>query len=471
MPHLAWVVLSFSVYVTVVALVYWPGQVDPDTLDELTEAATGHFQDFHTPLLSLLFRGPYLLGFTSPGWILVASLFTLLVGFYLILRVRFPRAVAAVLAMLCCTWPPVLSWAVHVGRDTWCIAFALVVFGSAARMARMRDRQRTTNLVVCLVSAALCSFSWQISLVPLLVLFALLAYRLLPPAVSWRRVLALAAGLVVILVLYGFQFGAEKAINTTFVSPQRSTFIYDLAQMSKAEGKVLFPRDVRVPHTNTMADIRRVAQTGTIDPIVFGPKHFIDFSLTPAQASSLQHAWSSAVTDNPGVYLDERARIGLALLAVDRPSFWTFQSSPNDATQLPVSPTLRQYGLDFLSLFSTGGNLYGDVLYTGWIYLGFLVAAVPVLLRRRQPGDDEVAAFAIAMILFQFVIIFTIPGLAYRYEYPIVVAGTAVLPVLLPWRWSAGRRNQRGRASPATTLGTEKVPRQPPRVGSAKRSG
>jgi hypothetical protein len=95
---------------------------------------------------------------------------------------------------------------------------------------------------------------------------------------------------------------------------------------------------------------------------------------------------------------------------------------------------LRQYGIDYLEQFSSGTNVYGDVLYSGWIYVGVLVAAVPLLLRRRLRGDVEVAAFAGAMALFQIVIIFTVPALIYRYEFPIVVAGTAVLSVLLPWR-------------------------------------
>ncbi len=295
------VVVSFVTYVTVAALFFWPGQTDPDTLDEINEATTGHFSNFHTPLLSAIFRVPYLLGLTSPGWILVVSMFTLLIGFYLVLRVRFGCLAATVLAMLLCTWPPVLSWAVHVGRDTWCIALLLVVFGSAARMVRMGTRQRTTNLVACLVSAALCSFSWQIALIPLFALFALLAYRLLPSFMGPRRTLAIATGLLGCVLLYGIQVGAEKAINTKSANPQQSTLIYDLAQMSKSENKVLFPQDVLVPHKNTMADIRRVVQTGVIDPIVFGPGHFVDFFLKPAQVSSLQHAWTSAVTGDPGV--------------------------------------------------------------------------------------------------------------------------------------------------------------------------
>jgi hypothetical protein len=436
LPDQTWVVTSFLIYVVAAALFFWPGQTDPDTSDEINEAATGHFVNWHTPLLSALWRGPYRLGVSSPGWVLVVSLFTMLVGFYLILRVRFPRGAATVLAMLCCTWPPVLSWAVHIGRDAWCAALGMAAFGFAARLARMGRQQRTTNLTACLVCAALCSFAWQIAVAPLLVLFVLLAHRLLPSSLARRRAVVIPAGFVGCIVLYGVQDAAEAALGTQSTHPEQALYIYDLAQLSKAQDTLLFPATVIVPHENTLEDLRRVP-AGSLAPIVYGRKRLIDFGperLSPTQASSLQHAWFSAIAGDPVGYVNERVRLGLALMAVDQPSFWTYQVPPDTPTQLPISATLRQYGIDYLEQFSTGVNVYGDVLYTGWIYFGVLVAAVPLLLRRRLLGDVEVAAFAGAMALFQFVIIFTIPALIYRYEYPIVVAGTAVLPVLLPWR-------------------------------------
>jgi hypothetical protein len=442
------VIASFLIYVAVVALFFWPGQTDPDAWDEANEAATSHLMNWHTPLLSALWRGPYHLGFSSTGWVLVASLLTMLVGFYLILRVRFARGAATVMAILCCSWPPVLSWAVHIGRDAWCIALGMAAFGFAARLARLGRRQRTMNLVLCLVCAALSSFAWQIALAPLLVLFALLAYRLLPSSSgrrlpSWlgrRWVVAVATGIVGCIVLYGVQDVAEAALGTKSTHPEQALYVYDLAQLSKAEGTLLFPHDVIVPHENTLADLRNIPN-GLFAPIVFGKGRLIDFGptgVTSAQVSSLRHAWISAVTDHPVAYLRERVQVGLALMAIDRPSFWTYQyptQYPADTrTQPPVTSAFRQYGIDYLEQFSSDTNLYGDLLYTAWIYFGVLVAAVPLLLRRRLRGDVEVASFAAAMVLFQIVIIFTIPAVIYRYEYPIVVAGTAVLPVLLPWR-------------------------------------
>jgi hypothetical protein len=238
-------------------------------------------------------------------------------------------------------------------------------------------------------------------------------------------------------VLYGAQDVAETALGTKKTHPEQALYIYDLAQLSKAEGTLLFPNDVVVPHQNTLEDLRNVP-TGMLAPIVYGKGRLIDFGPTrtrPAQVSSLKNAWISAVTHHPLAYMRERLKVGLALMSVDSPSYWTFQyPALYPQTQLPVSGALRQYGIDYLEQFSSGVNVHGDVLYTAWIYLGVLVAAIPLLLRRRLRGDVELAAFSGAMILFQIVIVFTIPAVIYRYEYPIVVAGTAMLPVLLPWR-------------------------------------
>ena len=91
--------VAFALYTASVAIAFWPGQMDPDTIDELQSAATGQFNNWHTPLLSALWRGPYLLGLRSPGWVLAISVFSMLVGFYLLLRVRFRRAASAVIAI------------------------------------------------------------------------------------------------------------------------------------------------------------------------------------------------------------------------------------------------------------------------------------------------------------------------------------------------------------------------------------
>ena len=82
---------TFAIVSATISIVFWPGLMDADTLGEFQQAATGKFTDWHTPILSALWRIPYLLGLKSPGWVLFIGVFTLLVGFYLVLRVRFSR--------------------------------------------------------------------------------------------------------------------------------------------------------------------------------------------------------------------------------------------------------------------------------------------------------------------------------------------------------------------------------------------
>jgi hypothetical protein len=122
-----------------------------------------------------------------------------------------------------------------------------------------------------------------------------------------------------------FPRAAEAALGTKCTHPEQALYIYDLAQLSKAEDTLLFPHEVIVPHANTLSDLRRTP-AGLLAPIVYGRGRLIEFGpeLGPAQVSSLQHAWISAVTGGPVGYVSERARLGLALMAVDHP-FWTYQ--------------------------------------------------------------------------------------------------------------------------------------------------
>ncbi len=426
--------VAFALYTASVAIVFWPGQMDPDTIDELQSAATGQFNNWHTPLLSALWRGPYLLGLRSPGWVLAISVFSMLVGFYLLLRVRFRRAASAVIAIACFTWPPVLSWGVHDGRDTWFIALLMCAFGFTARLMRMGPNQSRLNLVASLICAYLCAATWEIALAPLLALFFLTAFIVLPARTRHRVFTAGAVGLVGCITIYGTQAGLEAAIHTTQEHPQQVVYEYDLAQMSRLEGRVLFPRQVLVPHRKALAYFKTIP-VGTFDGIVFGPQAVVQDQVG-SNEGALQHAWLDAVLHNPIGYLEERTDLVLAELAITQPSFWTWQPSPDTPQFRPLSVSLRSDGEDFLEKFAVGGNLYGDVLYTVWVYVVILGVSIPVLLRRSRssPPALVVAAFAIGLFMLGVVLFFASPILIYRIAYPFVVGGTVVAPLLLPSR-------------------------------------
>jgi len=466
-PTALWVVPVFCGATALVALYYWPGQLDPDTIDAIDQASSGHYNDLHSPLLSALWRVPYMLGVTSPGWVMAATVFTLLLGLYLVLRVRFGPIVSTVVALVCLAWPPVLSWGIHVGRDTWFVALLLAAFGFAARLVRMGRPQRWFNLVASLACAFLCAASWQIALVPLAVLFVVLAAHLLP-RMRGRRLVAVGAAVVTCLAVYGVQQGLLAALHTASKYPQQSTYVYDLAQLSKAEHKDLIPPQLRVKGRPTFAVIENEVKVGTYDPLVFGPGRVILFGLDARQESILQHAWTTAVTGDLGGYLKERADLLWAQLAITEPSFWTWQSHPDPRGYQPLDGGLHADGLQWLENFSAGGNLRGDAMYDVWAYLLVSTLSIPYLLWRRRGADGVVAALGVAMLVFTVALFFTTPALLYRFAYPIVVVGTVTLPVLVPRRRGA-RRGDEGEPArhedadaEATVSAGEEAPAPPP---------
>ncbi|MBV8463830.1 MAG: hypothetical protein JO368_11080, partial [Acidimicrobiales bacterium] len=163
--------------------VFWPGSMDPDTLDELHEAASGRYSDWHTPLLSALWRGPYLLGLRSPGFVLFGSLMCLQVGLYLILRVRFGRVWSVALSSACLLFPPITGFAVHNGRDAWFAALLVAAFGLLTRAARTEGRARGWALALSIVASLLVAAARQNAYPTLAVLYAAAAALMIPARV------------------------------------------------------------------------------------------------------------------------------------------------------------------------------------------------------------------------------------------------------------------------------------------------
>jgi hypothetical protein len=427
------VVSALLLATTAASVVYWPGQIDPDTVDELREAATGKYADWHSPLVSALWRIPYLLGFHSPGWVLAVAVFSLLVGLYLIVRIRFGRALSTVLAIICLAYPPVLSWTIHVGRDAWFIAGLVGAMGFAARAARMGRPSWRVNLPLSLVLALVCSASRQNGILVVCIVFATWAALLMPATLSHRRPAIAGTAVLASVLVLGIQMLIQRELGTLATHPEQALYEYDLAQLSQQEGVDLFPASVRIPHRNTMAAIRQV-QTGTYDTLVWGRRAVIKPFLDASNVDRLRRAWEHAVLHDPGGYVRERSALLGAELSITRPSAWVFE--PSWANKLPpVSPTLEHAGEEYFQAFAVdGNNAYGGPLYTVWVYVLILAAAVPVLVRRRTRPDWVAAALCGALFVEVGTLFFFSPDLLYRFAYPLVVGGVVMVPVLVPRR-------------------------------------
>ena len=138
-------------------------------------------------------------------------------------------------------FPPVLSWTVHIGRDTWFVVSLLCAFGFVARAVRLGPAYWRSNIAAALGFAFICCASLQIAVIPLFVLFVAIAGVALPTSVRRRKLVVTAVRDRCLRSPCRSQFAIERIIRTESQHPEQAIYVYDLAQLSHAEGKNLFP--------------------------------------------------------------------------------------------------------------------------------------------------------------------------------------------------------------------------------------
>ncbi|MBO0728137.1 MAG: hypothetical protein J2P57_02685 [Acidimicrobiaceae bacterium] len=442
------VAAALGAVAVLITLVYWPGTIDPDTTASLHNAATGHYTDWHAPVLEMLWHLPYRIGLHSPGWVLFADVYTLLLAFYLILRVRLSRVWASVFAVICCAFPPVLTWTIHIGNDTWFAAGILCAFGFVARVARTNGGARTWSIVGAVWFAAIASAARHNAVPAVLVLFVALFAVVYPKWPHWRRIVVCGLGLLGTVGLLLVQYGVQSAVGTASTHPVQSTYYYDLAQMSKEEHKVLLPPELdpgqSLATIDTSIDVHGAYALFFGKLFSYGP--VVHFPVEGQAFTTLQKTWKHAVLHDRGAWLRERARVGVWMLSIGHPSFLLY-SAPAQGYP-PAFPSLNRAGFKYLTALAEGpvtpfgNNQYGDFLYDGWIYALISVAGAIVLWRRTK-AERVISGLTIAMLLYTIVLAFAGPGELYRYIYPLVATGSVVLVLLLaPLASNLWRRRQ-----------------------------
>ena len=446
-----------------VSLSFWPGHMDPDTLDELTEGIHNSYTNWHAPILSAMYRVGWLLGLGNPGWVLLAGVLTLAVGFYLVLRVRLSRPWAACVAILCMLFPPVLAWEIQVGVDAWFAGFALCGFGLAARAWRTRGWSRWISLVGALVFAFLVLATRPTGLPVVLILCCALAFLALGRVRRWRLTIVIATGVVASVALLGSQMAIDSLLRTADLHPDEVVYVYDLAMMSREEGRVLLPADID-PAQN-LAQIVDASNTDSIDGLLFGSGSFIRVPLSGPQYTTLRAAWITAILHDPGAYLHERAAITLRLIMVTGPPLWVTQWPQFNPGYSALLPTVNTGAMNYLLAFTQGrDNALGGIIFTGWAYLILLLAEAIWLLRRRNPAERVLGLLAAALLLYTAAVCIGSPGVVYRYVYPAVTGATVLSALILAMAISSGvsRFRARGVGAAASATGSPPPPPLPP---------
>jgi hypothetical protein len=473
-----WAPIAFLVAVAVLlSLVVWPGHMDADALQQMSQAKTGHFNDWYAPILDWLWGQLFRLG-GSPGIVLLCSVVIILLSIHQLLRVCLSRWVAAIVACAIAIFPPVFGFLGSLQRDVWFAAFTLAAYASLLRGWSKPARARYGWMAVSLAAVWLSMASRQNGFAAVIPAVILVWYRLLdlrrtgssgvpeeprpvaslpspdsPPLASGanghdtvrpgarpalrhrvaRSLAVVLLSLVTFLSFYETQhLLTYDAIGAVHSSPQQEIYEEDLAGMSLRLHTMLLPRSVFAAQ-QSLAVLRRFYSPYTVIPLLSGPNHPLVTYADSAMEHQLQTAWVHNVLNHPGTYFRVRWQLWTMEIGWSGPSFEPYHPGidANPWGYRPTFPTLERFDLAYLRTFSLPG-LLGGPLFRPWAYLVVsLVLGLSLARRKRAAPVRIIGWMALGTVLYTLTYSLLADANAFRWNWLLVIVTMIAIVVWL----------------------------------------
>lgn len=417
------------------AAVNYPGSLSFDSFVQLFEGRSANYGGWHPPVMSWLLG---LFDAIVPG----AGLFMLFdtalaFGALLSLLWLRPRtgwgAVAAAVAIVCL--PQLFLYQAIIWKDVLfadaCLAGFVCLAWAAARW--QTRRLRFTMLAASVLFLALATLARQNGAVIVPCAAAALGWIAYACEKRWRSAAAYAAGglaLVALVVLAG-----NAALQTRVDEDSDGTAgqfkllaLYDLVGMTKSDPALPLPV-LNESAPELAARIRddgvRLFTPARNDTLV-GSQPLQDV-FTDTDDDVVMAQWREAALDHPGLYLGLRARLfGWVFTTPDLGLCYAIhvgaEGDPLRIKTLGMRPRFdaRDRWLQGLGDFFVGTPAFSHVFYAA-----LALAALVLLLRRREPADLAMAGLLGAALLFTLTFFVISIACDYRYLYALDLAAIA----------------------------------------------
>ena len=417
------------VLLILLAALLFPGMLNMDSAGMLDQAMRGQFNDWHSPAVSLLWRG---LNHLYPG---PASLLTLGLALFVAGGCWFARAATANLAagiaamLLLCLWPPILNDLSLVGKDQ---AFIACLMPFIALVCQVKNAGRLTSpmlalLAVLLFAACAIRQDSALCLLPALVMLYRLPLATRSKGFGW----GLAGTLAILSVVLGLGLASafNRLVARAYVTfPIQTTLVHDLAGISARADLYQMPSYTDPRLDLAMVKARYSPVTG--DPLLFDMQNpIVKIVAAPDDVRELERAWANAVLNHPRPYLEHRAATFAALLGLEPPQDYQLYQPNTDETgarwhHLTAAQHIKNPHNALLTFYrgSLMPALLPSPIFRGYAYdLAILLEIGLALFRRRGPHDAVILALGSGALLHQAALLFASPAALFRYLYPSVL--------------------------------------------------
>lgn len=398
-------------------LAFYPGYLSFDSADQWQQARHFAFNDLHPPALAMLWRLVDRV-WPGPGGMFMLQALLYWAGLALLIaQLRASAAVRAGLVVLFGLWPPLFGLLPHLWKDV--PMAGLLTLAAALAMADLRRplALRRWALLLCLLAAG----ALRHNALPALLPFAGWWLWREADLRGWhgqRAYKTLASVALTVLIGFTAQLPARHPAVTHTDSPWSVVALWDIAAVSIAEQRLLFPPGfVRADGDLALLRERFSPWSNTTLYVDDAFRHSLYEPYDPIQSATLQRAWLSLPLTHPRAYFAHRLRLAGYLFGLCPDAL------PDRMVLMPgIEPLADNPAIDanqgaLNSAVQGGLNALIDTpLFAGWLYLLLSATLAIVAWRRRAQAQARLVLALIASALLYTLPLILIAGSAeFRY--------------------------------------------------------
>ena len=412
-------------------LSFWPGIVTWDSARQYGQALSGHFDDWHPPLMEWIWRQfiPLLPG-PGPMLLLALGLYAAALAFLACSSSRQGRRREAVFLSVTGLFPPSLMLLATVTKDSLMAGCLLAAFACLVRFRETGSGLARFTGIVLIVAAACLRFNAFLAGAPLLLLAL--------PA-QWSPQRAKGVALIAAAALLLAMPAANRLLKAERSGVDLSLIIFDLGGITAHGGGDVFPplpvKNIVAVNRGCYDPERWDSYSWWVDPVCpigFGP---VRFAFAQAHIDP-ELFWIKAIISHPIAYAAHRLEhwnIAAQFLvrkssehwitAASVPNDWNFQVAPNAANRLVAA------AVEAVNATPLGWPCW-------WLALLFAL----VMLGRALPRSEAMAALAVSGLLYELGYAPFSVAAELRYHcWPMMAGLIALVMFVARWRETAER--------------------------------
>jgi hypothetical protein len=359
---ISWPLMAFGGVLTYIT--YFPGLMSTDSVDQLRQAQTGTFVDWHPPIMAWLWS---ITNHFIPGpqgfFLFLITLYWLGFGLLLVYfsRLTLPRYLIALLLPFS---PIFVNFVGTIWKDVLVFGCFLTALGLILLWRPHYKLNYLIGVFICLLllTGTLARYNSVLAAIPLLVLW------IWPEPAASRPLISAGGRLAVCTVIVSVIWAASGKLLDHFVfhsektSIQNSLFMWDLVGISQRIGQNLVPGNWSEAQSKEIV-YDCAYNHMSIDTVMFNECSFVSDALHQSGQwqAGLFPAWARAVVEHPEAYLYVR-------LAYAHTLFW-----PTVMFMFGSRPEAYQFGFHENSLFIILKDIFYYCKYTPVIHLIFTV--------------------------------------------------------------------------------------------------